>query len=390
MENKKSDLVKVVPVLFGFFIMGFCDVVGISTSYFKRDFQLTETIANLLPTMLFLWFLLLSVPTALLMNVWGRKKTVLLSMVITFIAMLIPFVRYDFVTCLIAFALLGIGNTILQVSLNPLLTNVVKGNALTSSLTAGQVIKAISSFSGPFIAIFAVSYFGRWQYIFPIFALLTILSGVWLLLTPIHESSTSIKSSSLKGTFSLLTDKTVLLLFLGILFVVGTDVGINIVTPKLLIERCGFDISKAGFGSSVYFAFRTIGAFFGTFMLVKFSEIKYFRINIIISLLALIILFYLTNQIAILVAVGLIGFTCSSIFSIIFSMTLQLRPEKTNELSGLLITAIVGGALIPPLMGIVADSIGNQNGSLLIILICMCYLVFCSFWLKNQNKKLLV
>ncbi len=390
MENKKSDLVKVVPVLFGFFIMGFCDVVGISTSYFKRDFQLTETIANLLPTMLFLWFLLLSVPSALLMNVWGRKKTVLLSMVITFIAMLIPFVRYDFVTCLIAFALLGIGNTILQVSLNPLLTNVVKGNALTSSLTAGQVIKAISSFSGPFIAIFAVSYFGSWQYIFPIFAILTILSGVWLLLTPIHESSTSIKSSSVKGTFSLLTDKTVLLLFLGILFVVGTDVGINIVTPKLLIERCGLEISKAGFGSSVYFAFRTIGAFFGAFMLVKFSEIKYFRINIIISLLTLIILFFLSNQIAILVAVGLIGFTCSSIFSIIFSLALQLRPEKANELSGLMITAIFGGALIPPLMGIVADSIGSQNGSLLIILICMCYLVFCSFWLKNQNKKLLV
>jgi fucose permease len=390
MENKKSDLVKVLPVLFGFFIMGFCDVVGISTSYFKRDFQLTETIANLLPTMLFLWFLLLSVPSALLMNVWGRKKTVLLSMVITFIAMLIPFVRYDFITCLIAFALLGIGNTILQVSLNPLLTNVVKGNALTSSLTAGQVIKAISSFSGPFIAIFAVSYFGSWQYIFPIFAVLTILSGVWLLLTPIHESSTSIKSSSVKGTFSLLTDKTVLLLFLGILFVVGTDVGINIVTPKLLIERCGLDISKAGFGSSVYFAFRTIGAFFGAFMLVKFSEIKYFRINIIISLLTLIILFYLTNQIAILVAVGLIGFTCSSIFSIIFSLALQLRPEKANELSGLMITAIVGGALIPPLMGVVADSIGSQNGSLFIILICMCYLVFCSFWLKTQNKKLLV
>jgi fucose permease len=71
-------------------------------------------------------------------------------------------------------------------------------------------------------------------------------------------------------------------------------------------------------------------------------------------------------------------------------LALQLRPEKANELSGLMITAIVGGALIPPLMGIVADTIGSQNGSLLIILICMCYLVFCSFWLKNQNKKLLV
>lgn len=377
---------KALPILFGFFVMGFCDVVGISTSYVKTDFNLSETIAGFLPSMVFVWFFLLSVPTAIMMNKYGRKKTVMTSMVITFIAMIIPFVQYNFLSSLVAFALLGIGNTILQVSLNPLLTNVVKGNALTSSLTAGQVIKAVSSFSGPFIAIFAISVFGSWQFLFPIFSLITLVSGVWLLSTPVNEDLSVIKSSSIKETFALLTDKTIFILFLGIVFVVGTDVGINIVTPKLLIERSGLSVSDSGLGSSVYFAFRTIGAFFGAFTLVKYSEIKYFRINIIIALLTLLVLIFSHNQFGMLVAVAIIGFTISSIFSIIISMALQFRPDKANEISGLMITGIVGGAIIPPLMGVATDYIGSQSGSLTIILLCMCYLLYCSFILKGIKE----
>jgi fucose permease len=382
MKNKYS-ISKTLPVLFGFFIMGFCDVVGISTSYVKADYHLSETVANLLPTMVFLWFLLLSVPTAIVMNKIGRKKMVLVSMAVTVVGMLIPFVSYTFTTCLIAFALLGIGNTILQVSLNPLLTNVVKGDALTSSLTAGQVIKAVSSFFGPFIAIFAVSAFGKWQYLFPIFALITILSGLWLLFTPITEKPEE-KASGIGQTFALLGDKTILLLFLGIVFVVGTDVGMNTVTPKLLIERCGLSVADSGMGSSVYFALRTIGALIGAVLLAKYSAIKYFRISILVAVFAMGVLFFMTNLISVLVMVGVIGFACSSIFPIIYSMAIQARPEKANEISGLMITGVFGGAVIPPLMGIAADAIGNQNGSLVIILLSIGYLVYCSFGLTKK------
>lgn len=387
MKNKSnySSISKTLPVLFGFFIMGFCDVVGISTSYVKTDYHLSETVANLLPTMVFLWFLILSVPTAIVMNKIGRKWMVLVSMAVTVIGMLIPFIGYTFSTCMIAFALLGIGNTILQVSLNPLLTNVVKGEALTSSLTAGQVIKAVSSFCGPFIAIFAVSVFGKWQYLFPIFAFITILSGLWLLITPIAEIQEE-KASGIGQTFTLLNDKTILLLFLGIVFVVGTDVGMNTVTPKLLIERCGMSVADSGMGSSVYFALRTIGALFGAMILAKYSAIKYFRISILVAVFAMLALFLMTNLISVLLMVGVIGFACSSIFPIIYSMAIQAKPEKANEISGLMITGVFGGAVIPPLMGIAADAIGNQNGSLFVILMSISYLVFCSFGLTNKTK----
>ncbi len=384
MNNKNFN---VLPVLFTFFIMGFCDVVGIATSYVKNDFHLSETMAGFIPTMVFLWFLLLSVPTALVMNKIGRKLTVQISNVITFIGMIIPLVAYNFTTCLVAFALLGIGNTILQVSLNPLVTNVISGKALTSSLTAGQVIKAISSFCGPLIAAYATYLLGSWQYIFPTYALVTLLASVWLWLTPVPREVIDGEPSSVGKTFALLKDRTILLLSLGIVFVVGLDVGINTVAPKLLIERVGMSVETAGFASSVYFLCRTIGAFIGAFVLTKLSGIKYFRVNILIALALMAGLFFVNDKIAILALVGGIGFTCSCIFSIIYSAALSARPNKANEISGLMITGIFGGAVVPPLMGFCADSMGSQAGSLLVITICIGYLVFCSLRLRNAPGK---
>ncbi len=373
----------VLPVLFGFFIMGFCDVVGISTSYVQKDFGLSETVAGFIPSMVFLWFLLLSVPAAILMNKLGRKNMVQVSMVVTIIGMLIPFVSYTLVTCMTAFALLGIGNTILQVSLNPLLTNVVKGDRLTSSLTAGQVIKAVSSFCGPFIALFALTQFGSWQALFPIFAAITVLSSLWLMFTPIKEEKPE-KASSVGATFSLLKDKVILLLFLGIVFVVGVDVGMNTVTPKLLMERVGMSVETAGLGSSVYFICRTAGAFLGAILLVKVADVRYFRFNIIAALIGIACLAFAQGEVAILALVGFMGFTCSSIFSIIYSQAMKAHPDKANEISGLMITGVFGGALVPPLMGFAADTIGSQVGSVLVISLCVLYLVSCSFALKTK------
>lgn len=381
-----KNLRTLLPVLFGFFIMGFCDLVGISTSYIKGDFTLSETVAGFIPSMVFFWFLIFSVPTAIIMNRIGRKKTALLGNIFTLIGMLIPFVYYNFMSCMTGFIFLGIGNAILQVSLNPLLTNVVSQVALTSSLTAGQVIKAASSFCGPLVAAFAAIYLGSWQYIFPIFAVVTLLSSAWLIMTPISESAFQVKASTVSATFALLRDRSILLLFLGILFIVGTDVGMNTVTPKLLIERCAMPVENAGFGSSLYFLCRTAGAFVGVIILSKIGETIYFRIHITVALAAMALLYFMTSQTGILTMVGIIGFACSSIFPVIYSMAMKRMPEKANEISGLMITGVFGGALIPPLMGYAADTIGSQQGSLIIITASMLYLATCALIVKNKNR----
>jgi fucose permease len=330
-------------------------------------------------------FLIFSVPTGMLMNKIGRKKTVLLSNVITIVAMFIPLIQYSFIMSLLAFALLGVANTILQVSLNPLLTNVVKGDKLTSSLTAGQFVKAISSFCGPFIAAFAASMLGNWQYIFPIYAVITLISTIWLMATPMAEEPVAGNASSFASVFGLLKDKTILLLFLGIVFVVGVDVGINTAAPKILMERFGMNSIDAGYGPSMYFAFRTAGAFIGAILLVKFSSAKIFKIITVAAVLALIALIFMADKIAVFALFAIIGLAIANVFSIIFSMALQSRPDKANEISGLMITGVFGGAVIPFIMGLTSDTMGSQVGSLLIITLCASYLLFCAFALKQKE-----
>lgn len=375
-----------VPVLATFFVMGFCDVVGIATSYLKQDFALSESLSGFIPSMVFIWFLFLSVPAALLMNRLGRKTMVQLSNCITFIGMLIPFFWYSFPSCMLAFVLLGIGNTILQVSLNPLLTNVVSGERLSSCLTGGQVVKAVSSFCAPFLALFAAGTFGNWKYLFTIYAVVTLLSWLLLEATDIPREKPAGEGVSVRSAFGLLKDRTVLLFFLGIFFIVGVDVGTNTVSAKLLIERCGLPVEKASLGASVYFICRTAGAFLGTFLLARVDDIKYLKLNLFLAAAAMASLFFLPSAAGILCGIGAIGFFCSSVFSVLFSQALKARPEKANEISGFMITGVCGGAVIPPLMGMAAQWTGSQNGSLAVISLCLIYLIFCAFAAGRRQR----
>jgi Fucose permease len=287
--------------------------------------------------------------------------------------------------CFAAFALLGIGNTILQVSLNPLLSNIVQGKMLTGTLTGGQFIKSVSAFLGPIIAGFCSLRLGSWEMIFPFYAFIALVSALWLYFTRIDKEKVE-HAPSLGITFNLLKNKKILFLFLGILAIVGLDVGMNILVPKLLMERIGLAKEAAGYGTSWYFAARTAGTFIGAFLLVRVTEIKYFRINIILTLSALIGLFFVHSYFLIILMVVIIAFTCSTVFSILFSVALQTKPRNANEISGLMVTGVSGGAIVPPLMGICTEHIGNQNGSILIILICTLYLVFWAFALNNTPK----
>lgn len=371
----KNSKWNVLPVFFGFFVMGFADVVGISTNYVKQDFNLSDSVANLLPMMVFFWFAVFSVPTSLLMNRIGRKKTVMLSLVITFLALLIPLVEYRFSLVLLAFALLGIGNTILQVSLNPLLSNVVSGEKLTSSLTLGQFVKAIASFLGPIIAGVASSLMGNWKMMFPFFAAITLISGFWLILSPINEKEEQIAISSFKNSFVLLKDSVILTFFIAILILVGIDVGLNTTLPKFLIERINMPLEKAGLAISLYFAARTIGTFIGAILLVKFSGRKFYIGSMILGVFAMILMIFVTNIWGISILIFCLGLALANVFSIVFSAALKRAPERANEVSGLLIMGVAGGAVVPAIMGVVADSVG-QTGAMFCLLIGLAYLLY--------------
>lgn len=382
----QNSIFKALPVLFGFFVMGFCDIVGISSDYVQRSFDWSPAMTGFVPSMVFIWFLFLGIPVGIKMNKWGRKNTVLLSMGVTVAGMLIPLIAYNSVTCLLAFAFLGIGNAILQVSLNPLLNNVItQKKLLTSSLTAGQVIKAVSSLVGPEIVLLAVAYFGedKWYYCFPILGAITLLSAIWLMATPIEREKESASANvvSTRDTFALLKDRTILLLFLGIFFIVGVDVATNFISSKLMAARFDWTPEQTKYAPQVYFFSRTVGALLGAFLLTRIAEIKYFRVNILACVASLLVLAFVENEVVNLVCIGAVGFFASSVFSIIYSMALQARPEKANQISGLMITAVAGGGVVTPVIGFAIGTVGIIGG-VFVTLLCVLYLTYCAFGLK--------
>ena len=373
MKNSNS-ISKLIPIMLTFFTMGFVDLVGIATNYIKADFQLSDTLANLMPSMVFLWFFVLSVPTGLLMNKIGRKKTVLLSLIVTIPSLVIPMFFYSFIAMLISFLFLGVGNTLMQVSLNPLLASIVSGKRMSSSLTFGQFIKAFASLLAPIIAAWAALKFGDWRLIlYPGFAAVGIIALVYLGMTKIDEERIADKAASFKQCFTLLGDKYVLFFFLGIMAHVGLDVGINTTAPKLLMEHLGITLADAGYATAFYFIFRTAGCIMGSYLLAKFGDKKVFIVSLCMILSGILSLFSYDKTIM-YTGIALFGLGNSNIFPVLFSQALITKPDNQNEMSGLMITGISGGAIIPLFMGVASDLLSSQIGALLILLVSVVFL----------------
>ena len=383
---RKSFVMQMIPVMLCFFAMGFVDLVGTASNYEQKDLGLTDSQANLFPSLVFFWFLIFSVPTGMLMNRIGRKKTVLISLVITAVSLLIPITGDGYTTMLIAFSLLGIGNSVMQTSLNPLVTNLISGDKLASTLTFGQFVKAIASFLAPILAAWgATTYlptFGLgWRALFLIYAVVSVLSIAALGATHIEEERPD-KASGIMECIRLLGRPFILLCFIGIMCHVGIDVGTNTTAPKIIMERLGLPLEEAGFATSIYFIFRTAGCFLGAFLLRAISPRLFFGISVLMMLAAMGILFVSSSLTAIYVGLALIGFGNSNIFSVVFSQALLSSPNEKNEVSGLMIMGLFGGTVFPLAMGYAADAMG-QNGAVAVMTAGVIYLLFYTLKIKT-------
>ena len=384
--SNKSNISKLVPLMLCFFAMGFVDLVGIASNYVKADLDLTDAQANLFPSLVFFWFLIFSVPTGMLMNRIGRRKTVVVSLVVTAVSLLLPVFGNGYVLMLISFSLLGIGNALMQTSLNPLVSNVISGDKLASSLTFGQFVKAIASFLAPYIAMWGAtggipSLGLGWRVLFPIYMVIAVIAILWLGLTSIQEEVQD-KASGFVDSIKLLGRPFILLSFLGIMCHVGIDVGINTTAPKLLIERAGMSLAEAGFATSLYFIFRTLGCFSGTFILRKLSSRTFFAVSVGCMLLAMAGLFFVQTPRLIYICISLVGFGNSNIFPIIFAQALQGVPDRKNEVSALMIMGLFGGTVFPLAMGFASDAVG-QAGAVAVMAVGVLYLLFYTFKIKK-------
>ena len=374
----KSTKLTLIPVMLCFFAMGFVDLVGIASNYVKEDLQLNDATANLFPSLVFFWFLIFSVPTGMLMNKIGRKKTVLLSLIVTVVSLLLPIFGESFGVMLVSFSLLGIGNALMQTSLNPLVSAVTEGKNLASTLTFGQFVKAIASFMAPYIAMWgavaSIPTFGLgWRVLFPIYMLIGILATLFLGVTPIEEEKVEGKASGFVDCLKLLGKPIVLLSFIGIMCHVGIDVGTNTTAPKILMERLGWTLNEAAFATSLYFIFRTIGCFTGSAFLRMMKPRLFFTISVVMMALSMVGMFFGESKTVLYIAIALVGYGNSNIFSIVFSQALLALPEKKNEVSGLMIMGLFGGTVFPLIMGFASDAIG-QMGAVLVMAVGVVYL----------------
>ena len=386
-DNKKTFWMSIIPVMLCFFAMGFVDLVGIASNYVKEDLGLSDSQANLFPSLVFFWFLIFSVPTGMLMNKIGRKKTVLLSLVVTAFSLLLPIFGENYTIMLLSISLLGIGNALMQTSLNPLLSSIISGDKLASSLTFGQFIKAIASFLAPYIASWGAAQvipsFGLdWRILFPIYLIVGILAILWLGVTPIEEEKIEGKASTFGECFALLGKPFVLICFLAIMCHVGIDVGTNTTAPKLLMERVGLSLNDAAFATSLYFIFRTLGCFSGSFILSRMSNKIFFGISACLIAIAMVIMSVSSSEMMLYIAIALVGYGNSNIFSIAFANALKAEPNKKNEVSGLMIMGLFGGTIFPLAMGVASDAMG-QVGAVLVMAVGAIYLLFCTSKIKK-------
>lgn len=385
MSQRATSGFTLSAVMLSFFAMGFVDLVGIASNYVQQDLSLSDSEANLFPSLVFFWFLLCSVPTSILMNKIGRKKTVLLSLVVTVASLILPIFGGSYLIMLLSFSLLGIGNAIMQTSLNPLLSDLISEDKLASSLTFGQFVKAIASFLAPLIAAWGAAQtipdLGLgWRVLFPIYAVVGLIS-VWALNSTklAHESKS--EGVHILDCLRLLGRPSILLCFVGIMCHVGIDVGTNTAAPKILMERLGVGLDEAGFATMLYFIFRTLGCFVGAILLRRMSSKIFFGISVCLMLASMALLATSTDQTWLYVAIALVGLGNSNIFPIVFAHALGQDQAYKNEISGLMIMGIFGGTVFPLVMGYASDWVG-QLGAVLVMLVGVLYLAAFTLRLK--------
>lgn len=386
MNNKYLTL---IPLMLCFFAMGFVDLVGIASNYVKADLGLSDTVANVLPSLVFFWFLIFSVPTGMLMNRIGRKRTVLLSLAVTVVSLMVPLFNAGFTAMLLSFSLLGIGNALMQTSLNPLISTVVRGGNLASTLTFGQFVKAIASFLAPYIAVWgataAIPSFGLdWRVLFAIYLIVGLLATLLLVATPIEEEPLTGRASSMGDCLRLLGRPVVLLSFIGIMCHVGIDVGTNTTAPKILMERLGMSLNDAAFATSLYFIFRTVGCLTGSLLLRLMPNRTFFIVSVAMMALSMAGLAFGTDRLVLYTAIALVGYGNSNVFSLVYSNALLSVSDKQNEVSGLMIMGLFGGTVFPLLMGFAADAVG-QMGAVAVMAIGVVYLGMATRGLTPDN-----
>ncbi len=378
---------QIVSIMFCFFVMGSIEMVGIASNYIKVSLHLSDTKANILPSLVYVWFLICTIPTGILMNRIGRKNMVLLSMAILALATLIPLFKVSYTYMVICFVVLGISNVCLQSSAYPLFSNIIRTEKLAIHLTFGEFVKTFSCFVAPYVAMIGAVHFKHffglgWRVLFLAYFVITIFSLLLLAFTKIEKEKPGDESPVYFSSLKLLKMPLILLSFIAVMCHVGIDIGTNTVAPKLLMYKLGITLEAASFASGLYFIARLSGGLVWTFIINKISKRIFFYISVILLLIGVVGLYFVSTKIGLCIFIAIVGVGNASLFPVIISQAIVRYPDLKNKISILMIMGQFGGAIFPIFMGIALDYIGLHS-SITVLLIGIIYLVYFASRLKK-------
>ncbi len=383
MAKQKIKWSRLLPVFLSFVVMGFVDIIGVATSYVQQDFKITSFAAQFLPMMVLLWFFVLSVPAGIIQDKFGKRNMLTTGMFIQAVGLGLPFLNYSFGMMFASFLLLGVGNTLIQVSSNPLLQDVSPADKFPSFLSAGQFVKAIISFAGPLFTTFLAIRFGDWKLVFAVYGFTSVLAAFWLGLTPIVESKPERTPATFGSCFRLLKNRFVLVMALSIFFIVGAEVAINTNIANILMAKFGLTLEKAAVGISLFFAGEMVARLSGAILLNWIKPRFFLLLTSLVALTGIVGILFSPVYLVGLVFIFITGLGAGNMFPVIFSLSLEKMPDRANEISGLLIMAISGGAVMPPVVGLVSTEI-SPLASMFVIGFCMVYVLWVSFYVRKN------
>ena len=386
----------ILPILAGFFVMGFGDIIGTVMIQVKDECAAhADQISWLMPIFAYVWFLVISIPTGILCGRIGRKNAVMVSLAVTVAALFVPLAAsaerwYLYV---VAFALIGIGNTIIQAALPALLSNVVAKDQITSRISLGQFVKALCAALTPVFVYLTATALGNWKLLFPLYGLLTVVCAVWLLVTKMPDERDEVKvkgegeqrTTSFSSCLGMLRHPYVCAMTVGILFSVGADVGFSVAIPEYLKNVYKVDLNRAGMGPTVYFVAKTIAAFLGAIVFAKVSAAKCFPWCMGVGIAATAAILFVGTPLAFLVCVFIVALMTANSFGMCMGLAIDRVPEKTNEITALMVMAIVGGGLVSAVLGVAQTAFGAA-GIVGVLLVCIAYLFVLGVFANKKVK----
>jgi len=391
---------KIYPVYAIFLSMGMIDAVGPMVSLAKESFSISITMATLLPLLGYLMYGLLSIPIGLLQDKKGKIFILRTGLFIAFAGLAIPVFSgmyghmtivsgslAQFYKILLAILLLGAGGSILQVAGNPFIRDISEKGHYSRNLSMAQSFITVGSSLGFLLPAVMLSLFGfDWSIIFPVYICIVGVSFIWLNISGLKENrNIEEHHASFKSCFSLLKDKYVLVMVLGIFIYCGVEISMSSHVPLLLKGKYMISVEKLGLliSWSLFYLPILLGRFFGSFIMKVIPPRRLLLITVLVALAGVLMIFTKSYAMT-LTGILLVGLGFANIFPLLFSLTIEHSPEHTNELSGLLVSSIAGGAFIPPLMGLVADNT-TITLSFIVPLLCISYLIFVA--IINDRKK---